>query len=54
MTWVPEGQLSLSIPTGKEVLEPDTAAELFVDLIDTLLPSIKVFINRVEEKDEDF
>jgi len=50
MTWEPAGRLPVKVKVNSEVLTPEEVSELFVDLIDTLMPSIKVFIKAVNDR----
>lgn len=57
MTWVPSDRVTLSIPTEltpKGYITVEGLTELFSDLMDTLMPSIKVFVKVVDEKLDDF
>jgi len=55
MTWVPEGNLPISIPTSAyDCLTAEECTELFQDLLQTLMPAVKVFIRVIDEQDDDF
>lgn len=56
MTWVPAGRLSVVFPVhGESSLTPSGVSELFSDLLETLMPSVKVLVEFIDnEKDSDF
>lgn len=53
MTWIPDGKLPVGIPVSDDIINPEQLAVLFKDLIQTLMPSIKVFVSYVDGE-EDF
>lgn len=53
MTWVPDGKLPVGIPVSDKIINAEQLRVLFQDLMDTLMPSIKVFVKYVDGE-EDF
>ena len=54
MTWVPDGTLPVTIPTTGTELTKEECTTLFKDAIGTLMPSIRFFVDYVDDKDGDF
>lgn len=54
MTWVPDGTLPVTIPTTGNELTKEECTTLFKDVIGVLMPSVKFFVNYIDDKDSDF
>jgi len=58
MNWAPDGNLPVGLTVDGEIinnaLNKEQLVVLFQDLMQTLMPSIKVLVNAVDEKESDF
>lgn len=49
MTWVPDGALPVTFPTAGNELTKEECTALFKDAVQSLMPSIKLFVNYTDE-----
>lgn len=57
MTWQPKGELSILLPIKEQIdnnLTVDGLKEMFADLVGSLLPSVRVFCEFIDEGKDDF
>jgi len=55
MTWVPDGAVPVTFGTGiGEALSAEECADMFREVISTLMPGLAVFVASVDDVESDF